>query len=76
MEILLSFQLDAQMSLYALSLSHSSKFANLFSSGYVCVSVNKVLDNNLPVDEKPRFANVFLWRYFRRSRSSLLYMRA
>lgn len=61
---------------YELSLSHSSRFANLFSSGYMCVKVSNVLDRSLPVDEKPRFDNVFLCRYLNKSNSSCLYSSA
>lgn len=33
------------------SLSHSPGLTNLFSNGYICVSVSKVLDTNFPLEE-------------------------
>ncbi len=37
---------------------HSSGLTNLFSRGYVWLSVSKVLERSLPLDEYPRLENV------------------
>ena len=55
------------------SLSHSEVFTNLFSSGYVCVSVSNVLDKSFPAEENPRFENVFFCNTLNSARSSFRY---
>ena len=57
------------------SLSHSPGFTNLFSRGYVCVRVRRTLHNSLPVQEKPRFENVFWWSSLRVDMISALYFK-
>ena len=48
-------------------------FTNLFSSGYVCVSVSNVLDRSFPAEENPRFENVFFCNTLNSARSSFRY---
>ena len=58
------------------SLSHCSGLTNLFSKGYVWVSVSNVLDKSFPLQEKPRFESVLSRSRPKSAMISFLYLRS